>query len=79
MRILLNKPIVVNEQTCIEADVSVALSTGLALRVVPVDVEGNQHPEGTISVVGRENLSDVAAFMEKVSVAVKELLAGRGN
>jgi hypothetical protein len=78
MRIQIN-PVTIDEVTCTEAEVSVAVSTGTAIRAVPVDSEGTQYPNNPIAVVGREGTPDIDVFMNKVATAVQELLSGRGH
>lgn len=77
MRIEIN-PITVNDVLCSEVEVSVAVSSSVALRAVPVDTEGNEHPDGTIGVVGDASQEDVATFLAQVSAAAGQLLEARG-
>ena len=63
---------------CSEAEVSVAVSDTVAMRVVPVDADGVEYPEAAVGVVGGEEQADVAVFLADVSAAVEALLAGRG-
>lgn len=77
MRIAIN-PIMVDDVECSEAEVSVAVSSSVALRAVPVDADGNEHPDGTIGVVGDSSAPDIATFLSQVSEAVGQLLEARG-
>lgn len=77
MRITIN-PIMVDETTCSEVEVSVAASSTVAIRAVPVDAEGVEHPSGVIGIVGDANQSDIAEFLTQISTAVEKLFGGRG-
>ena len=68
----------VDDVTCSEAVVSVAVSNSVAVRVVPVDGEGTEYPEAAVGVVGTSDDADVAVFMGAVRDAVSALLAARG-
>lgn len=72
------KPVEADGKTCAVANVSVAASATLALRAVPVDGDGGEHPDAAIAVVGTTDQADVAAFLTTVAEAAAELLAGRG-
>jgi hypothetical protein len=54
---------------------SLAVSESVALRVVPVDSEGVEHPEATITVVGKSG--DVEELLLTVKTAVEKLVEGR--
>jgi hypothetical protein len=56
---------------------SLAVSESVALRVVPVDSEEVEHPEATITVVGKS--SDVEELLTVVKTAVEDLLEKRAN
>lgn len=77
MRIAIT-PVTVDDVLCSEAEVSVAVSSSVALRAVPVDADGNEHPDGTIGVVGDVNQEDIATFLAQVSAAAGQLLEARG-
>lgn len=72
------EPVTVDEQVCVEAEVSVAVSDTVAMRVVPVDGDGVEHPEAAVGVVGGPDVEDVAVFLAAVRDAAVTLLAGRG-
>jgi hypothetical protein len=71
-------PVTVEGQVCSEAVVSVAVSSTVAMRVVPVDAEGVEHPDAAVAVVGGDDVADVAAFLSAVRDAAIALLDGRG-
>lgn len=77
MRIAIT-PITVDDVLCSEAEVSVAVSSSVAMRAVPVDADGNEHPDATIGVVGDASAPDIAAFLAQVSEAAGQLLEARG-
>lgn len=63
---------------CSTADASVAVSTSTAIRLVPVDANGNQYPDAALGIVGDDTIPDVAAFMATVQTAVTDLARSRG-
>jgi hypothetical protein len=71
-------PVTIEDQVCSEAEVSVAVSSTVAMRVVPVDAEGVEYPDGAVAVVGGDDVDDVAVFMAAVRDAAIALLDGRG-
>lgn len=71
-------PVTVDGIECIEAEVSVAVSSSVAIRVVPVDAAGTEYPDAFLGVVGDTSQSDVAAFLSQVSEATQQLLEARG-
>lgn len=71
-------PITVEDKVCTEAEVSVAVSSTVAMRVVPVDGEGVEHPDGAVAVVGGDDVADIAVFLSAVRDAAIALLDGRG-
>lgn len=77
MRLPIN-PVTVDDATCVEAEVSVAVSNSVAIRVVPVDAEGVEHPDGAVGVVGTADTDDIAVFLAVVGEATAALLAHRG-
>lgn len=72
------QPVTVDGHTCVEAEVSVAVSNSVALRAVPVGPDGTEYPDAAIPVVGMSDHADVAAFLSVVSEASRVLLEGRG-
>lgn len=77
MRIAIN-PIMINDIECSEAEVSVAISSSVAIRVVPVDAGGIEYPDAFMGVVGTTAEEDILTFFNSVSNAVSTLLGGRG-
>lgn len=71
-------PISIDEKICEEAEVSVAVSSTLAMRIVPVDQDGTEHPETALGVVGGEEQEDIALFLSIVRDAAITLLGDRG-
>lgn len=63
---------------CSEADVSVAVSSSVAIRVVPVGPDGKEYPEGTMGVVGTQDQQDIVDFMASLAVSLDSLLEARG-
>lgn len=72
------EPVVIDDIVCTEAEVSVAVSNSVAIRVVPVDAEGNEHPAAAMGVVGTQDQEDIVTFMADLTTAVDALLAARG-
>jgi len=69
------KPITLEDGTvCSEARLNAALSDSVAIRVVPVDSDGVEHPEATQSVVGRDSKA-IEDFMAEFIVAVQKLVS----
>lgn len=80
MRIQVHPIIVETEAgpvSCTEADVSVAVSSSVAMRLVPVDGAGNQYPEQAVGIVGDSSQADIATFLGSVASASKVLADGR--
>ena len=67
-------PTVVDGETCVEAEVSVAVSNSVAIRAVPVDGNGVEHPDGARAFVGDDSRPDAAAFMVMVRDGAAALL-----
>jgi hypothetical protein len=62
---------------CTEANVSIAISSSVAIRVVPVDADGVEHPEATQTIVGGPSSPDVRVIMNTVALAVEAVLEDR--
>jgi hypothetical protein len=77
MRITIS-PITIGDKTCVEAEVSAAISSTAAIRVVPVDTDGIEYPEAAIGVVGGTDQPDMADFITAVEQALTKLTSGRG-
>ena len=71
-------PVTVDDVVCSEAEVSVAVSSTVAMRVVPVDGDGIEHPDAALAVVGGDDVEDVTVFLAAVRDAAVVLLEGRG-
>lgn len=71
-------PITVDEAVCNEAEVSVAVSSSVAIRIVPVDGTGTEYPEAAVGIVGTSDQPDIAAFLTAVGNATQELMSERG-
>jgi hypothetical protein len=78
MRIAI-QPVTVEDAVCVEADASVAVSSTVAVRVVPVDPDGGAHPEASFGVVGGADDPATAAFLATVAEATGALLTERGH
>jgi hypothetical protein len=73
------KPVELADGTvCSQARVYCAVSDSVAIRVVPVDSDGVEHPEATQSVVGDSKDYAVGAFLDVVSGYVESLVSSRG-
>lgn len=72
------QPLTVDGITCTAAEVSVAVSNSTAIRVVPVDANGLEYPDGALGIVGTADQPDTAAFLDAVATATAALIAGRG-
>ncbi len=80
MRIIVH-PITVETESgpvsCTEADVSVAVSSSVAMRLVPIDGAGIQYPDQAVGIVGDNQQADIATFLATVADASKVLADGR--
>ena len=63
---------------CSEAEVSVAVSTSVAMRIVPIDPAGLEHSDAAVGIVGTNEQNDIAAFLDAVTAASAVLLTNRG-
>jgi NACalpha-BTF3-like transcription factor len=63
---------------CSEAEVSVAISNSVAMRIVPVDANGTEYPNNALGVVGDMSQEDIALFMAQVASAAADLMGARG-
>lgn len=81
MRIAI-KPVTVETEIgpviCSEAEVSVAVSNSVAMRLVPVDGSDNEYPAASLGIVGDSSASDIAQFLDAVKSASVVLVEGRG-
>lgn len=81
MRIAI-KPVTVETEagpvTCSEAELSVAVSNSVAMRLVPVDGSGNEYPADSLGIVGDSSAPDIARFLDAVKSASEVLVEGRG-
>lgn len=73
------KPTTVQTETgsavCTEAEVSVALSNSVAIRVVPVDGSGTEHPEAFTGVVGTPEMdAAIADYVSSVTALTEALV-----
>jgi hypothetical protein len=71
-------PITVNDVTCSEAVVSVAVSSSVAVRIVPVDADNVEYLDAATGIVGTADQPDIAAFIAVVSDATSALITARG-
>ena len=80
MRIIVH-PITVETESgpvvCTEAEVSVAVSSSVAMRLVPIDGAGTQYPDQAVGIVGDNQQADIATFLSTVADASKVLADGR--
>ena len=59
---------------CVTARVYCAVSDSVAIRVVPIDSDGNERPEATQGVVGGPDDYQVAAFLDVIGPFVETLV-----
>ena len=72
------KPVTLEDGTvCSEGRLSAALSDSVAIRVVPVDPDGVEHPEATQSVVGGPDDYAVAAFQDVIKPYFETLIKSK--
>lgn len=71
-------PISVAGVSCSEAEVSVAVSSSVAIRIVPVDADNVEYLDAATGIVGTADQPDVAAFLAAVSDATSALITARG-
>ena len=71
-------PIVVDGVIYSQANVYVAVSNSVAVRVVPVGPDGTEYPDAAIGIVGASGDPSTQDFMTDVTAAVLALLADRG-
>lgn len=64
--------------TCTEAEVSVAISSSVAIRVTPVGPDGKEYMEHSLGVVGTQDQQDIVDFMSSVAKSLDVLLEVRG-
>lgn len=76
------KPVVIETEsgpvTCTEAVLSVAVSSSVAMRLVPIDGSGVQYPNDSLGIVGDGSAPDIASFLNAVLVASQTLVEARG-
>jgi len=81
MKIPLDPPQVVQTEdgpvSCAEGEISVAVSTGVAIRIVPVGPDGTLYPASPIAIVDRGTSPDVQAFIAACNPPLIELVNGR--
>lgn len=63
---------------CQQANTSAAISSSLAMTVIPTDASGNEYPDAAIGLVGASDQADIATFLAAVTAATSTLLTGRG-
>lgn len=64
--------------TCSVANVSLAATDSVAIRLVPVDAQGNEYPENAIGVVGVLGDAGTDVLLDAIQTAVKTFLSSRG-
>lgn len=77
MRVSIN-PVTVDGITCVGADVSIAISSSCAIRLVPVGPNGEEFADAAMGIIGADNEPDMATFMATVAQAVTTLATSRG-
>lgn len=63
---------------CTEADVSLAISSSVAISIVPVDSLGQSYQHSTKAIVGDAEDADIATFLTTVDAALTGLLVAKG-
>jgi hypothetical protein len=64
--------------TCTVAEVSVAVSSSVAMRIVPVGADGTEYVANSIGIVGTSEQAEIAAFLDSVSAASQTLMQSQG-
>jgi hypothetical protein len=81
MKIPLDPPQIVQTEdgpvSCAEGNIHVAVSTGVAIRIVPVGPDGTAYPKSPIAIVDRGTSPDVQAFIGVCNPALIDLVNGR--
>ena len=81
MKMLLDPPQIVltdaGPVSCVEGEVSVSVSAGVAIRIVPVGPDGMRYPASPIAIADRGSSPDVQAFIAACVVPLSELVTGR--
>lgn len=82
MRISLSTPIIVTTEdgdvVCNEVETSIAISNSVAVRLVPVDINGIEYSNFATGIVGTSDQEDIAIFMEETRAALEVLISNRG-
>jgi hypothetical protein len=59
---------------CFEGNASVAISSSIAVRIVPVGPDGTEYPEDAFSFVGSLDAEDIENILAQVKLALEELV-----
>jgi len=76
------QPITVSSDTtsfvCSTARVSVAISDSIAIQLIPIDVDGVEHPLFSKGLVGEKTSDEFSEFFTDVKAALTQLLHLKG-
>lgn len=59
---------------CSEANASIAISSSIAVRLVPIDSNGNEYPEAASSLVGTLDADNFQELASQIKLALEELV-----
>lgn len=64
--------------TCSVANVSLAATNSVAIRLVPVDAQGNEYPLASLAVVGDSSDPDIAVLLSSLEIAIAAIVNVKG-
>jgi len=76
------QPITVSNDTdsfvCSTARVTIAMSDSVAIQLIPIDSQGNEHPLFSKGIVGTSTSEDLSDFFTNVYAELIKLLDSKG-
>lgn len=63
---------------CAEAEVSVAVSNTVAIRIVPVGPDGTEYSNNATGIVGGADQPDIETFLLELAASSLKLMQSRG-
>jgi hypothetical protein len=59
---------------CFEANASIAISSSIAIRLVPIDSNGQEYPESASSLVGTLDADNLQELASHIKIALEDLV-----
>jgi len=59
---------------CFEANASIAISSSIAVRLVPIDSNGDEYPEAASSLVGTLDSENFEEIANQIKLALEDLV-----